>query len=415
MRMPRRPSFPVASPRNSRQRLAAAAALCALTITGCGSGATGAADGAGGSSAGPSGAGGATATNATTSGGGLPTGSCSPACVAPQFCSVTAKCIDPGTCAAHGDCGEGTQCDAAQSKCVPGGGCGAQELEADLVAPNMLIVLDRSCSMKASVGGKPKWTIAVEAIEKLTTSYSDGFRFGLTLFPDLAKPDCDQGPIPIPVGDAKHDDINKLLKAALNTNDPNYPNGPCVTNIDTGMAQAENKEPAFKDKQRKSYVLLVTDGAQSGSCGGNQGDARTLDTIKALTAAGISTYVVGFGAASDLQALDSFAEAGGTALAGAHKYYLAENQPELEAAFADIATKSLSCTLELKGKPEDASKIYVFFDEAPVSRDPSKKEGWEYDATKNQVIFYGDACTQLKSGEVQDVDIVFGCATPTPT
>lgn len=99
--------------------------------------------------------------------GGTPT--CDPACVAPQFCSAAEVCINEGTCADPADCDQGMTCDDTTSTCVPGGGCGSQEAQAEIVPPNLLVVLDRSCSMKNAVGNQAKWEIAVAALDYLTT------------------------------------------------------------------------------------------------------------------------------------------------------------------------------------------------------------------------------------------------------
>ena len=76
----------------------------------------------------------------------------------------------------------------------------AEESTAESVPPNLLVVLDRSCSMTAMVGGQTKWQIAVAALSTMTTAYGGKIRFGLTLFPDLDAPDCQQSTIEIPTG-----------------------------------------------------------------------------------------------------------------------------------------------------------------------------------------------------------------------
>ncbi len=72
--------------------------------------------------------------------------------------------------------------------------------------------------------------------------------------------------------------MQSLLTASLMNSDPYFPNGPCVTNIDTAMAQAQT-DPALVDPTRDNFVLLLTDGKQSGSCGGNAADPITVQTI----------------------------------------------------------------------------------------------------------------------------------------
>ena len=396
----------------------------AIVAIACGSdgdsSATPPASGTGGSAAaaGTGGAGGSTAGTGGTagSGGGINIG-CDPACTSPQFCSVTDVCIDQGTCAAPGDCGTGLTCDETTLTCTPGGECGGQEATAEVVPPNLLIVLDRSCSMTSKVNGVSKWEIAVGAINTMTTSFMGKIRFGLTLFPDRGDgKNCQQTDFPVPVGADNEQAIQDLLTASLAASDPNYPDGPCVTNIDTAMEQAAT-EPALQDADRDSYVVLITDGKQAG-CNAAGGDTGTTQIIQDLnTNEGVPTFVIGFGNGVDPAQMDIFAEAGGVPSADpTASYYKAEDQASLDTALSDIASKTLGCVYDLAETPEDQSKIYVFFDNTTeVPRDTNHQEGWDFDPATNQVTFYGQACEDLKAGDIDDVDIVFGCKEPTPT
>ncbi|MBK9266555.1 MAG: VWA domain-containing protein [Polyangiaceae bacterium] len=379
--------------------------VIASVAAGCGGGTSGtntAGSGAGStsSSGGAGGAGG--------DGGGILPGGCNPACVEPQVCSASGACIDPGTCAADADCAAGTVCDTATGKCIPGGACGSQEAKVDPVPPNMLLVVDRSCSMTGKVGDSTKWNIAVAAINKMTTDFTGQIRFGLTLFPDRVTPNCQQDKIPIPVGPGNEMAVQTLMTNALKAADTNFPDGPCVTNIQTGMQQATT-EPAFLDTERDSYAVLITDGKET--CGS---DATTEQIIKDLhDMAGVPTFVIGFGAGIDPAQMDKFAVAGGVPSSGATKYFDAGDQASLDTALATIAKSTLSCTYSLDSVPPNPNDIYVFFDNVTkVPRD--LMDGWEYDIAKNQIVFYGPACDSLKNGIVKDLDIVFGCDTPTP-
>jgi hypothetical protein len=345
--------------------------------------------------------------------GGGGTFGCTPACTAPQTCSAAGTCIDPGMCAADGDCQPGTICNQETKLCVPGG-CNAQEIVAKAVPPNMLIVLDRSCSMTGAVGNSTKWAIAVEALNKMTADFNGKIRFGMTLFPDLAGGDCGQGTIPIPVAEGNEMAIQDLLTKSLVKADKYFPDGPCVTNIDTAMLQASG-EPAFTDVDRDSYALLVSDGKQSAGCGGDAGDKKTEMYIADLFAKGVPTFVIGFAVGVDSAQMNAFATAGGVPASGATKFYDAADQASLDAALKTIAAKTLSCSYALETAPPSPDEIYVFLNDQKVSKDPSHMSGWDYDAATNQVIFYGQSCDDLKNGVVSDIDIVLGCDAPQPT
>lgn len=343
---------------------------------------------------------------------------CGASCPAPLVCSKAAGagCIMPGTCGGDPDCETGHICapgDGGAKICVIGGRCGGQKVMAEAVPPNLLIVLDRSCSMRNMVGGQTKWALAVDAIKKMTTTYRDRIRYGLTLFPDKVAPDCGQDRIPISVAPGNETKISDLLTKALSTTDANYPSGPCVTNIDTAMKQAAG-EQALKDATRANYVLLVTDGAQAG-CNLAGGDAGTTTIITDLYKNNkVATFVLGFGAEVDGAQLNIFAKAGGVPTGDPQTaYYKAENQASLNAALMTIASKTIGCVFQLQSRPPNPDELYVYFDKkTKILRDPQHKTGWDYDAAKNQVIFYGQTCDDLRAGRVVAVDIVYGCDAP---
>jgi hypothetical protein len=363
-----------------------------------------------------------------TSGGGTGGGiglECSPPCEAGQFCSAIGECIDDGTCRDDADCEEGLECDTVAQACVPGGGCGHEEITAEPIPPNLMIVLDRSCSMRRDLSnqinlpGPNKWTYAVDAIVQLTTQFDGQIRFGLILFPDTVGSDCTQGAPAFAVLPDNELGIQTLLTDALDQADPQYPDGPCVTNIDTAMEQA-SQEPAFQDTDRKSYALLITDGKQAG-CNAAGGDNGTTQIITDMCTAGVSTFVVGFGDLSsgtiDPAQMDIFAQAGCVPNADPnYDFYAAESQTELQQALTTIANETLGCNYQLGETPDDPSEIYVFFDNDPnqIPRDDTHQDGWDYDESTNQVTFYGPTCDSLKAGQVSDVDIVLGCGAPTP-
>jgi hypothetical protein len=396
-------------------------ALAAMTLCGavvalhgcnCGPG-TGGTDGGGGNG-GSGGAGGSGGSGGGTGGAGGSGAVCNPACVAPQFCSAIGQCIDQNTCRLNPDCPEGKICDTSTNSCVPGSSCGSTEVTGGLAEPNLFISLDRSCSMTEKVGGLTKWQIAVAAINAMTTAYQNRIRFGLAMFPDTVAPSCAQDTIPVPIAAGTEAAIQSLLNAALDAGNVNFPDGPCVTNIDTGMAQAAT-DPALKDLTRRSFVLLITDGQQSG-CTLAGGDNGTTGIIRSLRVdAGVSTFVVGFGGAVDPVQMNIFADEGGVPAStdGGTRYYNAGDQTSLNAALATIGSRTLGCTYNLTQVPPDASKIFVFFDNTTqVARDTTHADGWDYSAATNQVTFYGPKCDALKAGQVNDLDIVFGCALP---
>jgi hypothetical protein len=315
--------------------------------------------------------------------------------------SVTSPCQPP--------CQGSEVCDPVKLACVPKSECGA--LSVNPVAPNLLIVLDRSCSMTALVGGKKKFEVAVAALKNLLSKEAGRFRFGLALFPDTDQDKCGQGSIPIPVAPDNEAKIKALLEAATNPLDPNYPDGPCVTPIDTALQRAA-AEPALKDAGRASYVLLLTDGKQAG-CSLAGGDSGSTQIITKLHQAGVPTFVVGFGGGVDPDQLNIFADAGGKPRPDPKtRFHKAEDQLGLEAALATISKESFGCVFRLQQPPPQLQKVYVFFDGAEVLQDKTHAGGWDLDTTATQLTFFGDACKSLEEHKVSALDVVYGCQAP---
>ena len=154
--------------------------------------------------------------------------------------------------------------------------------------------------------------------------------------------------------------------------------------------------------------MLVTDGQQAG-CSDGGGNAGTRATIGSLwDDRGIGTFVVGFGGAVSPARLSEFATLGGVPRAGDPPYYQADDPAGLAAAVADIAAQVTTCDFALGEAPPDAERLSTFVDGERVERDRTHAGGWDYDAARQQVTFYGDACEAVRSG--RRVDIVFGCS-----
>ncbi len=349
--------------------------------------------------------------------GGTPLKPCSAGepCAGPLICVPSGFCVEDGGCTLSTDCEAGEVCDAGA--CIPGSACGGQHLAAEVVPPNLLITLDRSCSMTQNPdGGKgvSKWSIAGTALTQLLTNLNGQAQFGLTLFPERSEAGdggvpCDVPSEAVPLGPNNETTISNLLTAAAAKTDPNYPSGPCVTPIDSGLHESSS-DPALADTSRRSFLILITDGEQS-ACKVYGGAPGCVDILSTLAAGNppVDTFVVGFGSEVNAAELSQFADAGREPAAGATAYYQAQDQASLEAALATISGKTLGCVLKLATVPPNPSLLYVFLDGVSLAQDPTDTNGWNYDAANNEVILYGAACQEVQDGTVMNVDVEFGC------
>ncbi len=208
-------------------------------------------------------------------------------------------------------------------------------------APRVLVVLDKSSSMLGDAGGQTKWDVAKSALNTLLNKYDTSADFGLMLFPSPSQ--CGPGKVVVKVGAG----MAASIMAQLATPPPAAGNW-------TPMAQsldAAPKTPALQDAAYPRHVLLITDGWQW--CDPYNTNTRFLpvNSVTALKQLGITTHVVGFGAAVDALTLNKMAAAAQTkrkptcdvngedAAGTNHCYYQANSITELSAALDAIAKK----------------------------------------------------------------------------
>ncbi len=231
--------------------------------------------------------------------------------------------------------------------------------------PNVLVIFDVSGSMGKASDPTSKYTQATTALTSTTSSLQGDIRFGLLMFPEPAGGGCALDPTPqIGFGLNNHAAFASLLVPGGAT----FWGGPTGTH-DTPMFQAISaaQDVAIQTSERRGYALLITDGSQDccisgdydnepdclpGSTSFEPGEAaeNVVDIVGAVTGLanqGIHTFVVGFGAKVDVQALNKMAVAGLTAKPGCNPsqtdgaaanncYYNASGGIDLQVALAAI-------------------------------------------------------------------------------
>jgi hypothetical protein len=340
-------------------------------------------------------------------------------CADDHNCNEEGQCVPAELCAQNADCPADLHCETSTGVCVASEQCGEVTISSSPVERNIFIVLDRSCSMTNKIDGTTKWAAAVAAVSGFVGKKTDLVHFGLELFPSVGK--CGQQDVAVPLSATGSGEISALLSAALNKSDPQHPkHGPCRTPTAAAMDLAAEQE-FIDDSDRKGFILLITDG-KTFPCNKNNVEAANLsirDTIQQLAARSehpVQTLVVGFGSKIDSLALNDWAEAGGMpATDGDDKFYSAQSPAALHETLATIATKTASCEHALAQEAPHADRISVYFNgDLLVARDETHSDGWDYDNATNRLRFFGAACDALQQGDVDDVDIVFGCPPDAP-
>jgi len=294
----------------------------------------------------------------------------------------------------------------------PGGTglCMSNTVESGRLAPDILIVLDRSLSMQA----ENRWAPSVAGVEQITADLQDRVSFGLMTFPGTSggggggrggggNLTCGAGTLNVPM------DLNSggaIANALRNM----QPGGATPTAITLAAARdvvtADTLDPDAK--RRPKYVLLVTDGAPNCTdgmppSGGMQTATGSLEPaqveasiteIKAMTKAGVKTFVLGYDTQTDTTlkgALDRMAQAGGT---GDKEHRAVESQQTLVNELREITDVVIGCDFELDGAVSDKRYVLVKLDGKQINVDTD--DGWKLSSDRRTVTVVGSACETLK-------------------
>jgi MYXO-CTERM domain-containing protein len=214
-----------------------------------------------------------------------------------------------------------------------------QVAEAQCDPARVMVILDKSSSMQTgTIGGVTKWQLARQGLDEVLATYDKKAEFGLMTFPQPNQ--CSPGAVDVaPALNSRGD-----ILAALATPPPSAGNW-------TPMAQtleAAAVEPLLVGATGPRHAILISDGWQWCS---PYDPATRFDGVPAvaeLNAAGVTTWVVGFGDAVDAAALNLMAVEAGTAKPGCdpsntqptdpdHCYYQADSVADLIDALDAIA------------------------------------------------------------------------------
>jgi hypothetical protein len=343
------------------------------------------------------------------------------------------------------------------------GGCGLSQISASNIPVNVLLVIDKSASMKDQPTGFPsdKWSALQAALSAALDQVKATISFGIEFFPnppELTNPmqtcfvPSGASAIGIPIGPGSTT-VPTILKAIQST----APAGGTPTAAALQRAYEYFTTGAAKALTGNRYVLLATDGgpdcnsaltcgaatctinldghtcgpprgnAPNNCCDSNVGgpnapgacldDAGTVAAINALRTAGVRTFVVGIpGSEAYASYLDAFAEAGGeTNPAGPPKYFAVTASGGVAGLTAVLSsiTKQLvtTCNLQLKSVPPDLSKLNVSVDGKVVPQ--AGPDGWALDTATSPptVILKGATCSKIEMSGADTVQVVYGCPT----
>jgi hypothetical protein len=324
---------------------------------------------------------------------------------------------------------------------TPDANCGARSKTAMKVAPDILIVLDRSGSMNDDInnqmcrpdggfggtqgcGAQSKWALMIPAITQVVTETDVDVNWGLKWFPDngTGAGTCSVNTsAAVPVGPGNGAAITAAIMGATG------PTGGVVGYNGTPTRSAAEGATTYMSTltdMSPKFILLATDGLPT--CAGD-GGAAADDSAAAVTAvgaartAGFPTFVVGIATGGSGPAdatLSSMATAGGLPRMATPAYYPVTNATDLAAAIKTLIGAAGTCTFQIGPNPTDdgttsLDRINVFGDGEEITRDPNHANGYDYtDDTKTSIEVHGPLCAQIMSGEIKDVTVTFRCLVP---
>ncbi len=374
-------------------------------------------------------------------------------CAADPDASIPAKPADPP------DAGQGDEPTVPLDAAPPPWCADAQGVYAAEKAPgNVLFLMDRSGSMQIKLtSGDTRWVATKKGLFDLLGTLPPSTRAGAMMFPqgdspisccwisstlnDVTcscangelpgiHPRCDEPTyqLPVPVANLDPQQVSDI-EAYVSSSDKDFYWG---TPLAAGLTAAIDQQQASKAAGTKSVVLL-TDGYPTSCDDSNDPNAndiqRVVDAAAAGEQAGVRTFVLGVidgtkGARPEY--LSPIAQAGGTdryagCSANDDCFYALNNKTfakDIQQAFDQIALQAFDCSFEVptpQGGTADLSKVNVQIQTKngtqQVLRDTKHQDGWDYISNQTHIQLYGQACTDIKADDQNQVQIVVGCKT----
>jgi len=305
--------------------------------------------------------------------------------------------------------------------------CGLLQFQPTARSADIMMVLDRSGSMKDVPDGAPsgstttKWQIVVPAMQQIVTATQSSISWALKTFPEAASDsmsDC-AGALTstpdVPMGTANGAAMNAAI--TVTTPDGNgTPTGDAIKAATAYLKTAADSNP--------KYLLLATDGEPT--CVGTSHDSSNagpyaVQAVSDALTAGFPTFVVGIATTktNDNSRLNQLAVAGGAGNPStnplATRYYLADDATPLQAALQAITGQISSCLFPLTTPPpvpNDPTKagVYLGSNMTKVPYDASKSDGWAYtDSSDASIELYGSWCSMIQAQGAGALRIIFGC------
>jgi hypothetical protein len=302
--------------------------------------------------------------------------------------------------------------------------CGTKTQTAQMLPPDIMLVMDRSLSMTNDVddktcagamgnngncGPNSKWELMIPAINGAVTATDAIVNWGMYYLGDEPGPNCGVAAAPVvPIAMTGANAVTTALAANTFTGGLGTPTRRVIQNAVTYLTGLTDPNP--------KYILLATDGqpncpTTNANSLNTDDSTGTVDAVTAALAMGIPTFVVGIGNTGAMAALNNTAVAGGRPqMGGTTSYYQVNDAAALTTALSTIVGQAASCTFNIGAAPLGTSAVGlgVFGDGSKLTMDPTN--GWSFkDATMTTIVLNGSLCEQVTSGAIKSVTVAFVC------
>jgi von Willebrand factor type A domain len=344
---------------------------------------------------------------------------CDPQPGAPTTCPSGYYCNSGGTCFAQctqggNECGDGYTC-TFDGHCRPGEPdpgtgsgsdmCPAVAFTAKPTIPSVLLLVDRSGSMREDFGGVSKWDAVRNALVDNTngvvTTLASKAYFGAMLYDEVSGTACPRlATVPRALNNAN------AIRSALATQPDRNASTPTAKSIAAAAASfVANPPPAGSPP----LIVLATDGIPY-VCSQGQTDDRpgSVAAAAAAFAGGYKVIPLSVGNGVGDQHLQDVANAGAGVQAGQPNapFYKANNPAALKAAFDAIIGGVVSCDLSVNGSvtQDQAAQAVVKLN----GRTLVFNSEWQLIGDRT-IRILGASCDELKSSAAPVVDGTFPC------
>jgi hypothetical protein len=294
---------------------------------------------------------------------------------------------------------------------TPHPNCNFGKFLAQRVAPEVLLVFDRSSAMrKPAVGStQTRWVEMTDGLTEVLTRRQAAAAWGLKLFPSTQECIVNDG-VDVPVGTAGFNEVITKIRGSQPA--MGMEGSPVHQALLTALV-------GFPSVTRPRFFVLASDGLP-GCPVGEPGEAKAYEAVRAAAMQGVRTFVIGVANAGTRQhmVLNELANSGREPLPGATRYFQAQNKTQMVQALENITDQLTSCLFSVTPAPPSPNFVAMNIGDERIPRDLNQVEGWNYGAdmkagTKT-IRVYGNACTKLRAQPAAPVEMIYGCPNIPP-